>query len=105
MYTCHTSLAIVKAHVKEGIGARAFFVKFEESETHFVGASCSSISPLMKVAMLPAAALVSSAVLEMVSLLRSSSRTFSDLAFSAFVVAAFEGAASMMSAEGMLGGG
>ena len=55
----------------------------------------------MKVAMLPAAALVSSAVLEMVSLFISSSSTLTDFWFSLFWVAGFEGAASMMSMEGM----
>ncbi len=35
--------------------------------THFVGASCSSMSPLIKMAMLLVAALVSSAVFEIVS--------------------------------------
>ena len=72
--------------------------------THFVGASCSSMSPLMNVAMFPAAALVSSAVLEMVSLLRSSSRTCTDFWFSDFVVAAVVGAVSLMSTEGIVKG-
>jgi hypothetical protein len=56
----------------------------------------------MKVAMLPAAALVSSAVFEMVSLVKSSSSTLTDFWFSDFVVAAVEGADSMMSADGIM---
>ena len=71
-------------------------------KTYFVGASCSSISPLMKVAMLPAAALVSSAVFEIESLLRSSSSTLTDFWFSDFVFAAFDGADSITSADGMI---
>jgi len=67
-----------------------------------VGASCSSMGPLMKVAMLPAVALVSSAVFEMLNLLKSSSRTLIDFKFSDLVLAAFDGTESMMSAEGML---
>lgn len=51
--------------------------------------------------MLPAAALVSSAVLEMVSLFMSSSSTFFDWAFSDLVLAAFDGAESITSAEGI----
>ena len=43
-----------------------------------MGASCSSMGPLMKDAMLPAAALVSLAVLERESFPRSSSRTCTD---------------------------
>ena len=70
--------------------------------THLVGASCSSMSPLMKVAMLPAAALVSSAVFEIVSLFISSSSTLTDFWFSLFCVVGFEGAASMMSTEGIM---
>jgi hypothetical protein len=56
----------------------------------------------MKVAMLPAAALVSSAVFEMVSLVKSSSSTLTDFWFSDFVFAAVEGADSMMSADGIM---
>lgn len=56
----------------------------------------------MNVAMLPAAALVSSAVFEMVSLFNSSSSTLTDFWFSDFVVAAVEGADSMMSADGIM---
>lgn len=55
----------------------------------------------MKVAMLPAAALVSSAVFEIVSLFKSSSSTWTDFWFSDFVVAAVEGADSIMSADGI----
>lgn len=53
--------------------------------------------------MLPAAALVSSADLEMLNLLNSSSRTLIDFKFSDLVFAAFEGTESMMSTEGMFG--
>ncbi len=56
----------------------------------------------MNVAMLPAAALVSSAVFEMVSLFKSSSRTLTDFWFSDFVVAAVDGADSITSADGMI---
>ena len=77
-------------------------VKFAEVKTHFVGASCSSMSPLMNVAMLPAAALVSSAVFDIVSLLSSSSRTLIDFWFSDFVLAALEGTVSMMSSPGIM---
>ena len=52
--------------------------------------------------MLPAAALVSSAVFEMVSLLKSSSRTLTDFWFSDLVVAAVDGADSITSADGMI---
>lgn len=71
-------------------------------KTHFVGASCSSMSPLMNVAMLPAAALVSSAVLEMVNWFSRSSSTLTDFWFSALVFAAFEGTESMRSTEGIV---
>jgi hypothetical protein len=54
----------------------------ENLETHFVGASCSSIGPLMKLAMFCEASVASSAVFEMVSFWRSSSRTLMDPAFS-----------------------
>ena len=50
----------------------------KDMKTHFVGASCSSMSPLINEAMLPAAALVSSAVLEMVSCFNRSSSTLTD---------------------------
>src|SRR5690242_1584952 len=50
--------------------------------TYLVGASASSMSPLMKVAIEAAEELISSCALEMVSLPRSSSRTFTDLLFS-----------------------
>ena len=60
------------------------------------------MSPLMKVAMLPAASLVSSAVFEMVSLFSNSSSTLTDFWFSDLVVAAFVGAASIMSTEGIV---
>ena len=56
----------------------------------------------MKVAMLPAAALVSSAVFEIVSLFKSSSSTLTDFWFSDFVVAAVDGADSIMSTDGMI---
>ncbi len=69
--------------------------------TYFVGASCSSISPFMNVAIFPAAALVSSAVLEIVSLFSSSSRTWTEFWFSDLVVAAFDGADSITSMEGI----
>ena len=71
-------------------------------KTHFVGASCSSMSPLMNVAILPAAALVSSAVLEMVNCLSRSSSTWTDFWFSALVFAALEGTESMRSTEGIV---
>lgn len=60
------------------------------------------MGPLMKEAMLPAAALVWSAVLEIVSLLRSSSSTLTDFAFSDFVAAASLETASMAATEGMM---
>ena len=63
--------------------------------TYFVGASCSSMSPLMKVAMLPAAALVSSADFETVNFLSSSSSTLMDVEFSDLVLAALVGTDSM----------
>ena len=49
-----------------------------KGQTHFVGASCSSISPLMNVARLPAAADDSSAVFAMLRVLSSSSSVFED---------------------------
>lgn len=52
--------------------------------------------------MLPAAALVSSAVLEMVNLLKRSSSTFTDFWFSDLVFAVFEDTDSMMSTDGMV---
>ena len=70
--------------------------------TYFVGASCSSMSPLMKVAILPAAALVSSAVLERVRFFRRSSSTCTDFWFSDLVLAVFDGTESMISTEGMV---
>ena len=51
--------------------------------------------------MLPAAALVSSAVFETVSLLRSSSRTLTDFWFSDLMLASVGCTESMMSTEGM----
>lgn len=60
------------------------------------------MSPLMKVAMLPAAALVSAAVFEILSLPRSSSRTLTDFWFSDLVLAVFEGTDSMTSSDGMM---
>ncbi len=59
------------------------------------------MGPLMNVAMLPAAALVSSADLEMLNVLKSSSRTLIDFRFSDLVLAAFDGTESMTSTEGM----
>ena len=73
-----------------------------DGATYLVGASCSSISPLMNAAMLPAASFVSSADFAMVSLPISSSKTWTDLAFSLLVLAAFEGAESMAATEGIL---
>jgi hypothetical protein len=71
-------------------------------DTHFVGASCSSISPFIKVAILKEAALVSSAVFEMVRALSSSSKTLTDFWFSDLVLVAFEGAESITSMEGII---
>ncbi len=51
--------------------------------------------------MLPAAALVSSAVFEIVSLLRSSSSTRTDFWFSLLVLAAFDGTESIASTDGI----
>ncbi len=76
----------------------------ETCDTHLVGASCSSMSPLMNVAMLPAAALVSSADFEMVSLFRSSSSTRTDFWFSDLVLTAFDATDSIMSTDGMMTG-
>lgn len=56
----------------------------------------------MKVAILEEAALVSSAVFEMVRALSSSSRTLTDFWFSDLVLAAFEGARSIASTEGII---
>lgn len=71
-------------------------------QTYFVGASCSSIGPLIKVAMCPAAAEVSSAVFAIESWLKSSSSTWTDFWFSDFVLAVFDGTVSMISTEGIL---
>lgn len=60
------------------------------------------MSPLMNVAMLLAAALVWSAVLEMVNWFSRSSSTLTDFWFSALVFAAFEGTESMTSTEGIV---
>lgn len=56
----------------------------------------------MKVAMLPAAALVSSAVFEIVNWLRSSSRTLTDFWFSDFVFEGVDATDSMTSAAGAM---
>ena len=66
-----------------------------------MGASCSSIGPLMNEATLLAASTDSSAVLEMVSLLSSSSSTLTDLVFSDLMVEA-EGCSMMSSAGDMV---
>lgn len=62
------------------------------------------MSPLIKVAMLPAAALVSAADFEMVSLLSSSSSTWIDFWFSDLVLTVFDGTDSMISTDGMMTG-
>lgn len=74
----------------------------QRCETHFVGASCSSMSPLINVAMLPAAALVSAADFEMDSLFSSSSRTWIDFWFSDLVLTVFDGTDSIISTDGMM---
>jgi hypothetical protein len=67
--------------------------------THFVGRSRSSIGPLRRVAMLPAAAFVSSCVFDIERLLISSSKTATDLAVSFTEVVGTE---SMMSTDGIV---
>ena len=73
-----------------------------ERTTHFVGASCSSMSPFMKVAMLPAALLVWSAVFDRLRALSSSSSTLTDFWFSDFVLAVLLGTESMTSTDGIV---
>ena len=53
-----------------------------DGRTHLVGASCSSISPLMRVAMSNDAALISSCDLETLNLESNSSSALIDCAFS-----------------------
>ena len=60
------------------------------------------MSPLMKVAMLPAAALVSSAVFDTDNFPNRSSSTWIDFRFSDLVLAAFDDTDSMISTEGIL---
>jgi hypothetical protein len=72
----------------------------EKIITYFVGASASSMSPLMKVAMALAAELIWSCSLEMVNLPRSSSRALTALEFSDLTAAAsWRAAGAMLSVE------
>lgn len=82
-------------------GEEAFSSSLES--TYLVGASCSSISPLMKAAMLWVAALTSSCDVDTLSFAISSSRTLMDRAFSFFAICV----ESMTATDGMVivGGG
>jgi len=78
----HTTLRALKFAKRSILLETSDIRQMKSLYTYFVGASCSSIGPLMKVARLRVAALISSWALLMFSLAISSSRILTEFLFS-----------------------